>query len=75
MSDFDKYKVRRLIEVFEHAMLWGWYLSAAIVAACLWYFHLPDSSVQMFAFLGVFSFYTVLSIALTKVKQIETELS
>jgi uncharacterized membrane protein YbjE (DUF340 family) len=73
-KEIDTYKIDRLIEVLEQAILWGWYLSGAIIGACLWFFHLPETRVQTFAFAAVFVWYSVVSTALTKVKQIRLEL-
>ena len=73
-KEIDTWRVEQLIEVLEYAILWGWYLSGAIIAACLWFFQLPQSNVQTFAFAAVFCWYSVLSVAITKTKQIRLEL-
>jgi hypothetical protein len=73
-KEIDTFHIERLIEVFEHALLWGWYLSGAIVAVCLWFFQVPDSKIQAFFFAGVFIWYTILSVSITKVGQIKIEL-
>lgn len=76
MSDrkIDVYKISNLIEVFENALLWAWYLSAIILTACLWFFQVPQSRLQSFVFAGVMIWYSLLSISITKVKQVKLEL-
>lgn len=73
-KELDKYKLRQLFDVFKNAMLWAWYLAAITLGATLWYFPLPSTNLQTFAFCGVFVFYTLLSVCIAKVDSIRTEL-
>lgn len=73
-KEIDTYKIEQLIGVLETALLWGWYLSGVIIGTCLWFFHLPETSLQTFAFAAVFTWYSLLSTAITKTKQIRLEL-
>lgn len=73
-KEVDTWKLERLFDVFKNAMLSAWYLSGAVIAACLWFFHLPETSLQTFAFAGVFVFYTLLSVCISKLESIRTEL-
>lgn len=73
-KEIDVYKIESLIDVFNSALLWAWYLSGVLIAACLWFFQLPSSSIQTFAFAGAFIWYSILSVSITKIKQIKLEL-
>lgn len=74
-KEIDTCKMKRLFDVFKSAMLWAWYLSAALAAAALWFFPVPQSRIQAFAFAGSFIFYTLLSVCLSKLEAIRAELS
>lgn len=73
-KEIDTWKLKQLFDVFKNAMLWGWYLSAALMGAALWFFPLPQSRVQAFVYLSAFVWYTVLSISIAKVDRIKGEL-
>lgn len=73
-KEIDTYKLAQLFDVFKNAMLWGWYSSAVIIAVSLWYFQLPSSRIQTFVFLGIFCWYTILSVAISKVDRIRGEI-
>lgn len=73
-KEIDTYKMKELFDVFKGAMLWAWYLSGVAISACLWFFPLPNSSIQTFAFLGMFIFYTLISVCISKLEAIRNEL-
>jgi membrane protein YdbS with pleckstrin-like domain len=73
-KEIDTWKLKQLFDVFKNAMLWGWYLFGAIIAAALWFFPIPQSSLQTFAFAAVFVIYTLLSVSIAKVDRIRGEL-
>lgn len=73
-KEVDTWKLEQLFETFVNAMLWAWYLSGVIIGAVLWFFPLPQSNIQTFALAGAFVFWTLLSISISKVKQIKQEL-
>lgn len=73
-KEIDTFKLTQLFDVFKNAMLWGWYLSAAVIGTTLWFFPVPNSRIQTFAFAAAFIWYTVLSISLAKVDRIRGEL-
>ena len=73
-KEIDTYKMKELFDVFKSAMLWAWYLSGIAIASCLWFFPLPSTSVQTFAFFGMFIFYTLISVCISKLEAIRNEL-
>jgi hypothetical protein len=73
-KEVDTYKLEGLFDAFKGAMLWAWYLSGAGIGACLWFFPLPQSNIQTFAFAGVFVVYTLLSVCIAKLAAIRMEL-
>lgn len=77
MSDVDwkvKHKIRDLMRGLHAALLWAWYLIGTVVAACLWFFPIPQSNLQTFFFLGWFVLYSAFSAGLAKVKEVEGSL-
>jgi hypothetical protein len=73
-KEIDTFKLGQLFDVFKNAMLWAWYLSAIVAAAALWFFPIPQSRIQTFAFAGSFIFYTLLSVCISKLEAIRTEI-
>ena len=73
-KEIDTWKLKQLFDVFKNAMLTGWYASGALIAACLWFFPVPQQSIQTFAFAGAFVFYTLLSVSIAKVDRVRGEL-
>lgn len=73
-KEVDTYKLDSLLEACHKATLWGWYLMSVIIGAVLWFYPIPQKSIQTFAFAVVFIFYTLLSIFMKKLESIRTEL-
>jgi hypothetical protein len=73
-KEVDTYKLTRLFDAFHGAMLWAWYLFGIILGAVLWFFPLPQSRIQTFAFAAFFVIYTLLSVSIKKLASIRTEL-
>lgn len=74
-KEIDTYKLDRLFDVFKNAMLWAWYLSLIGICAALWFYPLPSTNIQTFAFAGAGIFYTLLSVCISKLEGIRTELN
>lgn len=73
-KEIDTYKLRQLFDVFKNAILWAWYLSGVGIFICLWFFNLPPTNIQAFAFGAVFIFYSLLSVCISKLSAIRSEL-
>lgn len=73
-KEIDTYKLKSLFDVFKNALLWGWYLSGILIAAALWFFPVPSSRIQTFAFAAIFIWYTLISVSIAKVDRITGEL-
>lgn len=73
-KEIDTYKMKELFDVLKNAMLWAWYLSGIATASCLWFFPLPNTNIQVFAFSGIFIFYTLISVCISKLEAIRNEL-
>lgn len=73
-KEIDTYKMRELFDVFKGAILWAWYLSGITIATCLWFFPISSTNIQTFVFVGIFIFYTLLSVCISKLEAIRNEL-
>lgn len=72
-KEVDTYKLRQLFDVFKHAMLWAWYLGGVIIGVALWFFPMPQTNIQTFAWAGVLVIYSAISVAIAKVDRIRGE--
>lgn len=73
-KEIDTYKLESLFSAFHSGMVWAWYLFAIVIAAALWFFPLPNTKIQVFAFATIFIVYTLLSVMLRKVAQLTQEI-
>ncbi len=68
------YELQSLFDTIKGALLWAWYLSGIIIGAALWFFPIPQSNLQTFAFAGAFMLYTAISVVIAKVDRVKGEL-
>lgn len=73
-KEIDTYRLMHLFDALKKAMLWGWYLSAVVIGATLWFFPLPGTRIQTFGFVAAFVWYSVLSVLIAKVDRIRGEI-
>lgn len=73
-KEIDTWKLQNLFDVFKNAILWAWYLIGIVISSCLWFFPLPTSNIQTFAFVAVFVLYTLMSVCISKIESIRNEL-
>lgn len=66
--------VRDLMDTLKASLLWAWYVLGIILSVSLWFFPLPEKSVQAFCLAGVLVIYSLMSTAIAKIKAVRTAL-
>jgi len=67
--------IKELIDTLVKTLLWGWYLFGFITASAVWFYPLPATNIQTFVALGLLVFYSLVSAAITKLKEIKGQMS